>query len=404
MTILKAGMGVLSKTGRFFITVVILLSACLYIRCSIYSFQETSPFQGSHLYNPYGGNSSGSWSKANFHTHAIAWGRITNGHQTPEEIIDVYKNLGYDILSISNYHNIKEVTGSAMKSIPVYEHGYNIFKTHRLVFEPSRVNFFDLPFFQTTNMKQSVINALANESTCIALNHPVKRNGYPDKDLEKLSGYDLMEVLNHSANSAVKWDVVLSAGKPVWCVGNDDMHNAEKESEVGVCWAMLYDVRDSADITEKLKKGNAYIVKGKKGVSGNALKSLVVKADTMVVKLARPAQTVRFIGQQGVVRQTAAQQDSVAYVFRADDTYIRTEIIDGDDMIYLNPVIRYDGVETPSNYGTATVNIIATMLYRVLVLLISGGVLLLLYRRSFYRLLAALGKIRYRGRRLSWDA
>ncbi len=402
MLILKATGALLAKTGLLLITVVIVLSTCLYIQCSIYNFEEATPFQGAYLYNPYEGNSStATWSKGNFHAHSIAWGHITNGHQTPEEVVEVYQQLGYDVLGISNYHNVKEVSETSLKSVPVYEHGYNLFKTHRQVFEPSRVNFFDLPFFQTTSMKQSVINKVSNESTCIALNHPVKRNGYKDDDLEKLSGYDLMEVLNHSANSAVKWDVALSAGKPVWCIGNDDMHDAEKESEVGVCWTMLYNVKDSADITERLKKGNTYIVKGRRAVAANALRSLEVRSDTIIVKLAQPSQSIQFIGQGGEVRQTFTQLDSAIYVFKANDTYIRTEITDGDDIIYLNPVIRYNGLETPSNYSTATVNITATFLYRGLVLLIGGGLLFLLHRKSLQKLPGVLGKIRYR--RLSWD-
>lgn len=50
------------------------------------------------------------------------------------------------------------------------------------------------------------------------------KNRYTDDDLKKLPGYDLMEVLNHSANSE-KNGIALSVGEPVWVVEDDDAHD-----------------------------------------------------------------------------------------------------------------------------------------------------------------------------------
>lgn len=378
------------RTGLFLCTVIIVLSACLYIQCNIYSFQEGAPFTGSSLYNPYGKDTGAVWSKANFHAHSIAWNHVTNGHQTPEEIINTYNKLDYDIVCISNYHSVANVKGANIH-VPVYEHGYNIFKTHQLVFEPSRTSFFDLPFFQTISMKQSVLDALANESSCVGLNHPLIRDGYPDEELKKLSGYNFMEVLNHSANSVNKWDIVLSAGKPVWSLGNDDMHDATEESEVGVCWTMIPNVSNDQDVVDQLKKGNAYIVRGNKGIAENALKSLTVTGDTLLqLELTNVANTIRLIGQNGVSKQIEQHTDAAAYVFKPEDTYIRAEIINDNSIIYLNPVIRQQGHQPPVNRSTASVNIPATILYRLAVLLLCSGLLLLLYGRSFAKLILSI--------------
>lgn len=386
MSILKKITVLLLRMGLFFFTIVVLISAFLYIKCSIYKFPPPHPFSGNHLYNPYSNDTAPSWSKANFHAHSMAWKGLTNGKQTPQEVLDTYAMLRYNIASVSNYQRVTTVGNPQIMTIPVYEHGYNIFKTHTLVFEPSKVSFFDAPFFQTSSMKQSVLNALNRESSCIALNHPLLKNGYRDADLKKLSGYQLMEVFNHSANSVRKWDIALSAGKPVWCLGNDDMHTTKKEAEVGVCWTMINHVSTTADIIKQLKKGNAYIVQGKRGIAENALKSLIVTGDTMRLKLSNRANTIRLIGQNGILRQQQEYTDTAAYIFSADDTYIRAEISNSHSLLYLNPVVRYNGEDTPLNSNEATLNIPATLCYKLGVLFLTICLVALLNWRFLIRL------------------
>ena len=354
--------------GLFLITIITLLTTCLYIQCNIYTFQPAASFAGKSLYNPYNNDTSASWVKANFHAHSIAWNHLTDGHQTPDEIEDIYNKLGYSVACISNYQQVTNVQNNRVQSLPVYEHGYNISKTHQLVFEPTKVSFFDIPFLQTTSMKQSVINTLSRESSCVALAHPLLREGYSDEELKKLSGYNLLEVLNHSANSAAKWDIVLSAGTPVWCIGDDDMHDATKPSEVGVCWTMIYNDGKNKNILDVLKKGNAYAVCGQSGVAQSALKRLTVSGDTMHIKLVHKANAIRLIGQNGVLKKTVADSDSAMYIFKATDTYIRAEIINDKSKLYLNPVIRCNNNQFPLNNCTASVNKIATFFYRALVL------------------------------------
>lgn len=367
------------------LSLIILLTTCLYIQCEVYNFQDSIPFHGNKLYNPYSCDTpSQQWHKANFHAHSIAWKHLTNGHQTPAQVCSVYQRLGYSVACISNYHRIARSKHKTIHSLPIYEHGYNIFKTHQLVFEPTRVNFFDLPFVQTTSVKQSVLNSLSDESACIALNHPTIRDGYTDEQLKILSGYNLLEVLNHSAIASGKWDIILSAGKPVWCIGNDDMHNATKNTEVGVCWTMLVDTKN---ITDELKKGNAYSVYGQRGIAENELNYLQVNGDTINICLKQPANTITFIGQNGVVKKMEYNTAFASYIFKSDDTYVRTEVNNGHSKLYLNPVIRYTGKDTPQNYCTATINIFKTILYRFLVLICCVSLLLLLHQQSVKRLM-----------------
>lgn len=372
--------------GIAIISIIILLFTGQYVQCSVYNFPDPAPFSGRHLFNPYLNDSLPCWSKANFHAHSIAWLHLTNGHQQPDEILHTYAALGYNIASISNYQSMARINAGSVLSVPVYEHGYNASKVHSLVFEPTRISFFDVPFFHTLSMKQSVLDALEKNASCVALNHPRIRNSYTDQDLKKLSGYNLMEVFNHSANSVHKWDIALSAGKPVWCLGNDDMHNSTKPSEVGVCWTMINHVNREKDIVPQLKSGNAYIVHGKRGKAENALQSMQVTGDTMHLALTNIADTIRFIGQNGQIKQVTAHAKTASYTFRENDTYIRTEVVNKQTLIYLNPVIRYDGKNIPVNSGMATVNITGTFFYRCLVLLLGFSLLILLNRKLFLKI------------------
>lgn len=369
-------------------TCLVLILCCLYFQCEMYQFSATGSFSGNHYYNPYQNDTNIHWSKANFHAHAIAWNHITNGYQQPQEIFDTYKTLGYDIACISNYHNIPTgLYSDGLMQVPVYEHGYNTSKTHQMVFEPSNINFFDPPFFQNIHTKQSVLQSLRKQSSCIALNHPAKRNGYTHEDLRQLSGYDLMEVFNHSVQSTSHWDAALSAGKAVWCLGNDDMHNLEKRSEVGVCWTMIGSVRSDDDIVPRLKSGNHYIVKGAGAINQNYLKTVRMKGDTLRLTLVKPANVIRFIGQEGRMLASSNQKGEEQYVFNSKDTYVRVEVETDGQLMYLNPVIRYDGLQPPSNANTAQVDLPLTVMFRFLILVITASLLMLLHRKGILGLL-----------------
>ena len=334
----------------------IIITACviIYLPCEIYNFQPAQKFAGSQLYNPYR-NLSGGWQKTNFHAHAIAWGGFTNGKQPPQVIIDSYLQKGYNYACISNYENIAR-EDEQLNSINVYEHGYNISKTHHLVIMPQKVCYEDFPLFQFASSKQFIIDKLSVDAKAVALPHPDVRNGYTDEDLKKLSGYNLMEVLNHSCTSAGKWDIALSAGKPVWIIGNDDTHNVADHKQTFTNWTMIncaYHNKDS--IIDNLVNGNAYAVKGKNASNDNSLLSVEVNGLTISIQLQNKADSIKLIGQNGVLKKTFFNTDKAGYAFNDSDTYVRGIVYNNTSTMYLNPVIRYDGKAKPQNILTARV-------------------------------------------------
>ncbi len=353
------------------VLIAIELAQVQYIQSQRYTFTPPQPFKGDSLYNPYRSTDT-VWQKCNFHAHARAWGGITDGkHNTTQALIEKYKSMGYSVICVSDYHSInpqQELNHPAF--IPVYEHGYNLFKAHRLALGSQEISFYDITLFPNTSDKQYIINRIKQHSPYIAIAHPKFGGGHTFKDLTLLSGYEVLEVLNHYRLSDKYWDTVLSAGKPVWIVGNDDNHNISKPDETGAKWTMIAsNTSDGKTVLEHLVTGKAYGVEGRGGVNDNHLKSLQVQVQTMYLQLEKPAKEISFIGQNGKVRAVVHQADTASYTFLPDDTYIRIVINNEHTKMYLNPVIRYDGVQAPQNTMTAQFDLLQTWLMRFRVLL-----------------------------------
>ncbi len=358
---LKAGIASL----LFILFTIIIL---IYLPCNIYNFSSPQKFQGCFLYNPYS-DSLSAWNKTNFHAHSTAWKGVTNGRQSAQTILNAYKQKGYAYASISNYEKLAKQNVQP-GAINVYEHGCNIRKVHHLVIMPTKVCYTDFPLWQFTSAKQFIINKLGASAKAVVLPHPLIKNGYSDEDLKKLSGYNLIEVLNHSVNSSQKWDVALSSGKPVWIIGDDDTHNILDTAQTFTNWTMIDCHQHNKDsLVNNLINGNAYAVNGKNAINNNRL--LAVKAENMHIflQVQNKADSIQLIGQNGIVKQVVFNTNKMDYTFLNNDTYIRAVIYNKHSTMYLNPVIRYNGKSKPQNILTATVNAFDTVLYRSILLL-----------------------------------
>lgn len=354
-----------------------------YFISEIYDFPDPKHFTGDKLYNPYE-NLSPHWYKANFHAHSYAWGGMTNGKQTEEEVIQKYSEEGYDLVYLSNYHKIYlTYPPGNPSSLSVYEHGYNTTKAHRLVFGADSPSYFDIPIYLNTSAKQFLINYLKKNSKMLAIAHPAFQNGHTPHELKYLTGYDLLEVLNHYRVSDVYWDSALSSGKAVWLISDDDTHDINDKDETGVCWTMVNAPDKSAEnIINSLKTGKAVGLKGKNFENPLMLKSVIVDSMTVSYKFNIQAD-IKLIGDDGVIKAEAVNRDSIIYTFKPNDTYLRAVVNTPDSVsfLYLNPVIRYDGGAPPSNPFNAQINYFRTYLLRILILIPYLILLYFIFRR-----------------------
>ena len=329
----------------------LLLLALPYVRSAIYRFPEPRPFTGPAFFNPYDGGGT-SWQRANLHAHAEAWGGLTNGQQTPADIVRRYRGIGYDVPGISDYHRITRVAGEDV--LPLYEHGYNLAKTHRLVIGARRVSWLDFPLWQSLSHKQIVIDSAAASAEFVALAHPA--TGYSHDDLRRLTGYHALEIVNGPHPAMPYWDAALSSGHPVWGIANDDTHDLRNAGRLGVAWTMIDAPSTKADdLVAALKAGRSYAVwrsNQQAAAQDSALAEVHFSNGTLSVSSVGDPATYVFVGQHGSVRKTIRGVHAASYTFTPEDTYIRTIIQTPRTEMFLNPVFRYDGATLPSPRAT----------------------------------------------------
>ena len=79
------------------------------------------------------------------------------------------------------------------------------------------------------------------------------------------------------------------------------------------------------------------------------------------------------------MRKTADQVMQASYTIEPRDTYIRTVIRTPNIVMYLNPIVRYDGAGPPSR--RATPNVAFSWLQRGILAGLCAAVVFLLWRR-----------------------
>ena len=369
---------------------VIVVALLPYAWAPVYSFPDAVPFSGSLLWNPYASR-VGTWQRANFHAHGRAWGGLTSGAQTGDDVVQRYHRLGYSVAGVSNYQRIAAFEG--IDTLPVYEHGFNVGKTHQLAIGAHSVEWLDFAFWQTLSNQQYVIDRVHGKADLVSLNHPSSRDAYDSAAVRSLTNYNLIEVVNGPFTFEDVWDAALSAGRPVWALANDDTHDLNDYRRTGVGWNMI-DARSAAtnEIVSAVGAGRFYSVLrtgALESANVTTLSAVAVHGSTMRVALDGAPSTIAFVGQDGTVRETVKDTLAASYAFGADDTYIRAVVTSPQTVLYLNPVVRWNGAQLPA--PAATVNAVLTWTQRGGIGLACMALVLLRKGRKSEHALAANG-------------
>lgn len=359
--------------------ILFLIVATPYLLVPVYQFPAARPFAGPRFWNPYA-QLNGSWQRANLHAHGRSWMGLTNGSQSDVAVVEAYRQQGYDVAGISDYQRIAAHHG--VPTLPLYEHGYNLAKAHQLAIGAQQVEWFDIPLWQGRNEKQFILDRVNRTADLVAINHPA--SAYTEDDLRHLTSYQLFELINGPFTCEGLWDAALSSGHPVWAIADDDNHDVTDVRRMGVAWSMIdAPSPDMANIVTALREGRSYAVSVFNGKADATLMNVTVDGAVLTVVSSGVPATFLFIGQNGVVRRTADQVNRATYTIAANDPYIRTVIRTPNMVIYVNPIIRYDGVhlQTP----VATLDAFRTWLRRAAVALAWLTVLVVLWRRDRVR-------------------
>ena len=354
-----------------------------------YNFSEPTAFNGNEWYNPYSTIDTNHLRLSNFQIQSKSYGGVTNGrNNSSERVFSTYKNLGYDVITISDYMKINTYSEDSLPHVTVYEHGYGAFKNHQVCLGASEVMWLDFPLFQSKNSKQFVLNELKKKNKCVAIAHPSLRDAYSVEDMKVLRGYDLIEALRNFKNSLELWDAALSSGNPVFLIADDDAHNLDKPNDYGRVATVIHSANTAEDsLLSALKKGSAYglVVQTPEGDSHEAkakrFKKLpqmlahTVASDSVHLQFSDSIRELKAVGQDGkVLLDLALNNQSSSYTFALADVshFVRFEVKMKDgSKIDTNPIIRSDDGKIPVAFQ-AGVDIWASQFYRLLGVLVIG--------------------------------
>lgn len=345
----------------------------------VYKFPESLSFSGSKFYNPYKDYENIYYERGNFHGHSRLGGGFTNGRANNEQdVFKAYRDLEYGFATISNYHHI---TGKPpyydFPYVPAQEYGVNIFKTHLLLIGTKRKEYFDQPLWQGPNTIQYRINRVKPYNDIVTLAHPAFLNGIEVDYMKKLTGYDLMEVVNTFAHSVSHWDTALSSGRPAFLLASDDTHNVFINTDIGrnITMIPLNPETESDKLYDTLKSGAAYGItvphtvamldrseKLKVLDTHPQLLSMQVQNNNLTIKLNRMVDKIAFSADNGVVKAEYDNVSEASYNIADNDSYARATVyFDNGSIAYFNPVIRTnDGLkpEMPAVSVNYTISII----------------------------------------------
>ena len=386
------------------VALLVLLAILVTSVSPIYSFRKPQPFSGPDIYNPYSAlDTVQGWQRANFHTHTRVKGPFppNEAEADAQETYDVYKSLGYDIVTFSNHNELTEHPFDQTLQVNVYEQGYSPFKFHKLVFGSKKVIHWDPLLPILTSQMQFELDYLGKGSDFIQVNHPYRTIGLTKMDMEKLTGYEIMELDTHVSTQNEYWDQALSAGHYSFGLANDDLHHARNPHLIAIrCNFLCTPSARYEDLKKTLLTGCYYAmrvpdygngdwdIKREKNHQLPGIRQIGVVGDTLQMTLTQKADSIRINGQDHATLLLSLDTDIIRYILGADEPYARfTAYFPGGEVIYTNPFARYDASvkDTPFNNEHQPLNRVLTVLWNLFLLACMAGTVYLfvrLYKRK----------------------
>ena len=396
MSLVRTIFKVISKTVACLIVIALFAVAATSFS-PVYRFRAPAPFTGPDIYNPYRNiDTSLCWKRANFHTHTKVKGIMNECDYLPEEVYEKLEKFGYDIVTFSNHNELTVHPFDSSLQVNVYEHGYNLFKFHKLVFGSKEVNRFDhlLPLF--ASQKQFQLWLLSEESDIIQYNHPLRTTGTSKSHMEKLGGYDIMELDCGRSTENEFWDWALSAGHYSFGLANDDLHYPDRTTKIARrCNFLCTPSATYEDIKDCLLDGCYYSmripdygngdweIKTDKNLDLPRIDNIGLCDSTIFIFLSVTADSIKVFGQNHSTLLLKKDTSYAEYTIQPDDSYARfTAYFPDGEVIYSNPFARYDAskAESPTKNNLHSVNIPLTVLFNAILM-----VLLALLVYTFYK-------------------
>ena len=288
--------------------------------------------------NPYSDiqKSDGQWMKANFHTHAGSGDNC--GKYLAEDVISLYKEAGYNVLTLSNHDFFLNTSEYQTKYDLIMFNGFEYSQAkHMLCIDIRNVIY---------GSHQEVIDECKRQGGFTILCHPnwVNKEYWPWKDIDALRGYTGIEIFNGvifrlsgSGLATDTWDYLLSQGKLVWGFANDDFH---RWYDLARTWNVIYSIsNEHVEIKNSILNGNFYASTGLILNEFEFLNNKVtVSASAKDTYMKR--NKYLFIGKHG---QILSEQENEygEYKLAGDEMYVRVQVIsEHGAMLWTQPIYK----------------------------------------------------------------
>ncbi len=289
----------------------------------------------------------GNWFKGNVHMHTTN----SDGTKTPEELIDIYVDTGYDFISFTDHGIVMDTKGLDSK-------GLLFIPGEELCIGMSEAGQFHhivalgvdetLPFkdFDYDMDPQKVIDHINKVGGIPILAHP-NWSGLNHSDIMKLRDYHGIEIYNTTCDycrnigaSGSHIDGVIAAGLEPFIYATDDHHGEVKPFfplDAGVAWINVKaESLTVTSIMDALRKGHFY------SSNGPEIKDITIEEDGLIKVECSPAKYISFVSTPSLGEKHHAMGEPLRraeYAGRPGETYVRIEVIDYQGRIaWSNPI------------------------------------------------------------------
>ena len=285
------------------------------------------------------------WYKGNLHTHTTN----SDGDTDPEDVIQWYKDNGYNFLSITDHNYI-----TSIKDYKSYiGEDFILISGNEIScgFEKKPLHLLALGLYDEKVKPtggDSVLSTLQNNVESIrgagavpVLAHPNFYWAFGADEMININDCVLFEVLNahpsvnnegneEKPSTEEMWDQVLSSGKKIYGIGTDDTHKIA--TYPGKSWIML----KAEDLTERsileaLEMGEFYVS------TGVILDHYEVTMTSIKIRIhpdGTEKYTTCFIGTGGqILKQSASMNPK--YKFKGGSSYVRAKILNSEGKLAL---------------------------------------------------------------------
>ncbi|MBI3492287.1 MAG: PHP domain-containing protein [Acidobacteria bacterium] len=302
---------------------------------------------------------SGRWYKGNTHTHTLN----SDGDSTPDDVVKWYREHGYQFLVLTDHNFLTSVDG--LNALHGADGQFLVIKgeevSDRFDKKPIHINGLDPSEkiepqggASVLDVVQRSVNAIRKANGVPHINHPNFEWAITADELKQVENTKLFEVYNgHPAVNNLGgggvpgmdevWDRVLSSGKLMYGIADDDAHVFKQPGNPGEAipgrgWVYVHADRLSPRaIVDALEHGDFY---ASTGVELNDYQ-VTPKAITIDIKLGTVSKyRVQFIGRNGQVLSEATSTPAV-YQFKGNELYVRAKVYESNGRLaWTQPVWR----------------------------------------------------------------